>query len=131
VPPPAQLRVLGQLIRRRLAAGAAPDVPADRRAGRLGQAAGQPSPQGLGRRTGGRARPAGLVAGLFGQLQVHGTANLGGTLALTPVNGYTPTTGDSFAILTYATRGGDFANPPPGFALSYDDVGGILTVIAQ
>jgi hypothetical protein len=69
--------------------------------------------------------------GLFGQLMVHGTANLGGTLALTPVNGYTPTTGDSFAILTYAARTGDFANPPPGFTLSYDDVNGILTVIAQ
>jgi hypothetical protein len=71
-------------------------------------------------------------AGPAGLLAVTGTANLGGTLVLTPTGGYTPTTGDSFAVLTYRARGGDFADdPPPGFGLSYDDLNGVLTVTAQ
>jgi hypothetical protein len=69
--------------------------------------------------------------GLFGQLQVAGTANLDGTLALTPLNGYTPSTGDAFTIMTYAARTGAFTNPPAGFDLNYDDVNGNLTVAAQ
>jgi hypothetical protein len=68
--------------------------------------------------------------GLFGKLNVGGTANLDGTLTLTPVSGYTPATGDSFQIVTFASRSGDFANPPAGFSLSYDDVGGTLTVVS-
>ena len=74
----------------------------------------------------------GGAGGPSGQLNIAGTANLNGTLTLTPVNGYVPATGDTFAILTFGTRNGsDFANPPPGFAESYDDTNGILTVIAQ
>jgi hypothetical protein len=70
--------------------------------------------------------------GLFGRLAVAGTANLDGTLTLTPVNGYTPSTGDAFPILTFGTRNGtDFANPPAGFTEVYDDANGILTVVAQ
>jgi hypothetical protein len=68
---------------------------------------------------------------LFGQLNVGGTANLDGTLALTLVNGYIPTTGDAFPIMTYGSRSNDFANPPSGFNLSYDDVTGRLTVVAS
>jgi outer membrane autotransporter protein len=70
--------------------------------------------------------------GLSGQLNVTGNAALDGTLTLTPVNGYTPATGDAFQILTFGSRNGtDFANPPPGFDLNYDDVGGSLSVVAQ
>ena len=72
------------------------------------------------------------IGGTSGQLNAAGAANLNGTLVLTPVNGYVPSTGDSFAILTYGTRNGtDFANPPAGFNESFDDGNGILTVIAQ
>jgi hypothetical protein len=69
--------------------------------------------------------------GPSGQLNVAGTAFLDGTLVLTPVNGYVPSTGDSFAILTYGARNGDFANPPAGFNDVFDDVNGIMTVVAQ
>jgi hypothetical protein len=69
--------------------------------------------------------------GLYGQLNIGGTTNLDGTLALTLVNGYIPTTGDAFLIMTYGSRNGDFANPPSGFGLSYDDVNGVLTVMSQ
>jgi hypothetical protein len=72
------------------------------------------------------------IGGTSGQLNIAGAANLNGTLTLTPVNGYVPSTGDSFAILTFGTRNGsDFANPPAGFSESFDDGNGILTVIAQ
>jgi fibronectin-binding autotransporter adhesin len=70
--------------------------------------------------------------GLFGQLNITGNAALDGTLVLTPVNGYTPTTGDAFQIMTFASRNGtDFANGPAGFDLNYDDGTGSLTVTAQ
>jgi hypothetical protein len=70
--------------------------------------------------------------GQGGQLTVTGTAALDGILTLTPVNGYTPTTGDSFAMLTFATRNGtDFDNPPSGFTESLVDAHGTLTVVAQ
>jgi hypothetical protein len=48
-------------------------------------------------------------------------------LVLTPVSGYTPTTGDAFTILTYVAP---TTATSPGFSLSYDDVNGILTVTA-
>jgi hypothetical protein len=69
--------------------------------------------------------------GLFGRLRVLGTAALDGTLVLTPVGGYVPGSGDAFAVLTFASRSGDFAVPPDGFDLLYDDAGGTLTVVAR
>jgi hypothetical protein len=70
--------------------------------------------------------------GLYGQLNVAGQANLAGTLQVTPVNGYTPASGDAFQFFTFATRGGtDFDTYPNGFDLNYDDVGGSLTIVAQ
>jgi hypothetical protein len=73
----------------------------------------------------------GTSSGLFGQLNISGTANLDGTLALTPVDGYIPTAGDAISIMSYGSRSNDFANPPSGFNLSYDDVNGVLTVVSQ
>jgi hypothetical protein len=73
----------------------------------------------------------GTPSGLFGQLNIGGTANLDGTLALTLVNGYIPTAGDAFPIMSYGSRSNDFANPPSGFNLSFDDVNGVLTVVSQ
>jgi hypothetical protein len=49
------------------------------------------------------------ASGQFGTLAVTGTANLDGTLQIDLVNGYTPNFGDSFTILTFASRNGDFA----------------------
>jgi hypothetical protein len=69
--------------------------------------------------------------GQSGNLNIAGNATLDGTLTLTPVNGYTPATGDSFQILTFAARNGtDFANPPAGFTEVFDDINGSLTVVA-
>jgi hypothetical protein len=55
-------------------------------------------------------------SGQFGQLVVTGTANLDGTLQIDLVNGYTPNSGDSFTIVTFGARSGDFAslNIPAG-----------------
>ena len=73
----------------------------------------------------------GTGAGQFGQLAVTGTATLAGTLQDTLVNGYVPTTGDTFQILTYGARSGDFAGGPAGFSRSFDDVNGVMTLVAQ
>ncbi len=72
--------------------------------------------------------------GQFGRLVVTGRANLDGSLQITLANGYVPGTGDAFRILTYASRGTpatNFAHPPAGFDLNYDDVAGSLTIVAQ
>jgi hypothetical protein len=47
---------------------------------------------------------------------VTGQANLAGKLQIDLVNGYTPNSGDSFTIITFATRNGDFTmvNIPGG-----------------
>jgi hypothetical protein len=70
--------------------------------------------------------------GLFGQLAVTGHVALNGTLTLTAVNGYTPSSGDAFQIMTFASRdGSDFANQQAGWNQVFDDVNGNLSVIAQ
>jgi hypothetical protein len=70
--------------------------------------------------------------GLFGQLAVAGNVALDGTLTLTAVNGYIPSSGDAFQIMTFASRdGSDFANQPTGWDEVFDDVNGNLSVIAQ
>jgi hypothetical protein len=68
--------------------------------------------------------------GQNGQVKIAGNANLDGTL--TPVNGYAPSTGEAFTILTFTSRNGtDFPNPPAGFDEVFDDGNGSLTVVAQ
>jgi hypothetical protein len=49
------------------------------------------------------------------QLAVSGTANLGGAINATLVNGFTPTVGDSFVVMTTGTTAGlfDTQNLPP------------------
>ncbi len=49
-------------------------------------------------------------SGLFGQSTVHGTATLNGTLTLTLVNGYTPSAGQSYQVMTYTGVSGNFAS---------------------
>jgi uncharacterized repeat protein (TIGR01451 family) len=45
----------------------------------------------------------------YDKLAVGGTATLDGTLNVSLINGYTPNNGDTFPVLTFATRSGDFA----------------------
>jgi hypothetical protein len=51
----------------------------------------------------------GASAGQFDVLQVSGTATLDGTLNVSLINGYNPAPPDSFQILTFGSRVGDFA----------------------
>lgn len=49
-----------------------------------------------------------IVGTEYDQLVVTGSAALGGTLNVTPINGFTPTVGDSFTLLSYGTHTGKF-----------------------
>ncbi len=51
----------------------------------------------------------GTTAGAgYGQLNVAGTANLAGTLTVDLTNDFSPSIGDSYQILTFGSRNGDF-----------------------
>jgi hypothetical protein len=54
----------------------------------------------------------------FDQLAIGGTANLDGTLNVSLINNFTPMSGDSFQVLTFATLNGTFAstNLDPAFS---------------
>jgi hypothetical protein len=59
---------------------------------------------------------AGTTAGTgYGQLNVTGAANLAGTLTVNLTDGFSPGVGDSFTVLTFGSRTGDFGakNLPP------------------
>ncbi len=63
-------------------------------------------------------QPPGIVAGTdYDLITVTGAANLNGTLNVTHLGGFTPSAGNSFQIMTYASRTGDFTNKnfPVGF----------------
>jgi autotransporter-associated beta strand protein len=66
----------------------------------------------------------GVLAGQYDVLAVTGKASLGGTLATNAVNGYLPSLGDSFNLLTYKSRTGQFttleAPAPLGLAADYE-----------
>ena len=51
----------------------------------------------------------GTAPGQWDVLDVTGTANLDGTLEVV-LDGYSPAAGDSFAVMTYASRSGEFAD---------------------
>jgi uncharacterized protein (TIGR03437 family) len=52
----------------------------------------------------------GLTPGTqYDQVAIGGTATLGGTLNVTLINGFVPSHGNVFQVLTFATRTGDFA----------------------
>jgi RHS repeat-associated protein len=49
-------------------------------------------------------------SGQFGQVVASGSAALDGALSVSLVNGYGPTAGDHFQVMSYASRTGDFAS---------------------
>ena len=52
----------------------------------------------------------GLLPGSqFDKLDIVGGATLGGTLSLSLINGFSPSLGDSFQVLTFGSRTGQFA----------------------
>jgi len=70
----------------------------------------------------------------FSQLQVSGAASLGGTLTAALVNGFTPTVGQTFTVLTASSVAGTFSNSTIAinstehFSVSYTSTGVVLTV---
>jgi hypothetical protein len=48
------------------------------------------------------------ASGQFGKLAASGAANLAGTLTVSLVNGFTPGVNQSFPVVTFASRNGDF-----------------------
>ena len=81
----------------------------------------------------------GLAAGTqFGQLNVTKQASLNGALSVSLINGYTPPSGDSYRILTFGTRSGDFSAEfglyfaaGEGFVPTYDSSGLNLVVTPE
>ncbi len=52
----------------------------------------------------------GTGSGQFDRLTVSGTATLNGTLNVNLINGFAPAVGNSFQIMTFGSRSGDFAS---------------------
>jgi hypothetical protein len=66
---------------------------------------------GLTVKTGGtfRVAMAGKAVGSgYDQLNVRGTATLGGTISVSLLNGFQPSAGESYQVLTFTSRSGDF-----------------------
>ena len=81
------------------------------------------------------SRIGGLAAGTeHDQVSVTGTgtATLGGTLSASLINGFVPTDGDSFTLMTFTSRSGVFSStslPPPGGGLQWNLSYGATSVV--
>ena len=72
----------------------------------------------------------GLTAGSqFDQLAISGLATLNGTLNISLINGFTPSPGDTFQIMTFASRSGGFSatTAPPGLTVQANATNVTLT----
>jgi len=72
----------------------------------------------------------------FGFLNATGTASLSGTLDVTLTDGFTPSYGETFTILTAATRTGSFSTlnltyPAGHFTIAYTSTSVVLTAIPE
>lgn len=79
----------------------------------------------------------GTGAGTFGELAVTNGVSLGGTLSIKLINGFVPTTGDTFTILTgsvvsgtFTTVKGETINSSEHFEVSYNGNSVTLTVVS-
>ncbi len=72
----------------------------------------------------------------YSQLQVGGTASLGGTLSVTLANGFVPTIGSTFLVVSAGSISGTFSNTTIAinstehFAISYTSTGVVLSVVS-
>jgi hypothetical protein len=72
----------------------------------------------------------------YSQLKISGTASLGGTLAVTLINSFTPAIGNTFTILSAKSITGTFSNTTIAinsseqFDISYTSTGVVLTVVS-
>jgi VCBS repeat-containing protein len=67
----------------------------------------------------------GTGAGNYDQLNISGSATLSGALKVTVTGGFTPSIGDNFTIMTFASHSGTFATmnlAAPGAGLAWDAV---------
>ena len=66
-------------------------------------------------------------ANQFDTVAVQGAATLAGSLNLTLTNGYTPTVGTQFTIMTFASESGQFASVTSGWSVSYNPTSVVAT----
>jgi hypothetical protein len=59
---------------------------------------------------------------MYSSLNVTGDADLGGTLNLDFVDGYTPASGDTFTVLTAGSIDNQFNVTPPNMTATYGPV---------
>jgi hypothetical protein len=64
----------------------------------------------------------------YDQLQIGGTANLGGTLDVNAINGYTPASSDTFVPISYSSSTGNFSTTTSNAALTLGATGATLSV---
>jgi hypothetical protein len=79
----------------------------------------------------------GSTAGTYGQVAVSNGVSLGGTLSLKLINGFVPTIGETFSIVTGSAMNGQFAtvkglsiNSSEHFSISYTTTAVTLTVVS-
>jgi hypothetical protein len=77
--------------------------------------------------SGGALKEQATGPGMNSLLTVTGAAQLAGTLELDFVGGYTPTSGDTFAVLTAGSIGGHFDSTPADMTADYGPTGVTLT----
>lgn len=70
----------------------------------------------------------GTQARQFDQLQIDGTASLGGKLIVKSIDGFTPQSGDTFAPLTYSAVNGQFDSVTSNAQLSFGANGATMHV---
>ncbi len=76
------------------------------------------------------------VSTQYSELKVSGTASLGGTLAVTLINSFTPAIGNTFTVLTATSVTGTFTNTTIAinsgehFVISYTSTSVVLTVVS-
>lgn len=77
-----------------------------------------------------RIEVSGPGGGQFGQLKVGGLAQLGGTLSVALLNGFTPAAGDRFQILSCGSLSNAFSRlaAPAGLSVTYSNTGAWLVV---
>jgi hypothetical protein len=69
----------------------------------------------------------GTSTGDYDQVNISGTATLGGALNVTIIDGYTPKPGDSVTVMTFTSATGQFATVTTGWSPTYHATSVVLT----
>ena len=68
----------------------------------------------------------GTSNGKYDQVNISGTATLGGALNVTAINGYVPKPGDSVTVMTFSSATGQFATVTKGWVPTYNSTSVVL-----